>query len=161
MNKLIKPIAVLLFIVAILPFLISCEEPEPKLSDIYETAIGRGESFTASDGSLQFRIVNNYPDIYAAPGLSNYYDSPQIAFIGEVESIEQVALPPANVHWENKCAIVDHGGYVIKVTWYDPMSRDYMPGLMYMFVEKIGDSHYDPTPGVFHDEIRITYRLSR
>jgi lipoprotein len=155
-NTFIKNIA-FISIILLLPMFTSCED-EPEESDIKTEIVGRGESFTATMGSLQFRIINNYPDILPAEGLSNYLDAPSITYIGEVESLNAVKIP-SNAQWNKKCEIIDCGGYVAQVKWYDPSSRDDRDGYIYMYVEKIGDSHPDTRPGVFHDEIRVTYKL--
>ena len=135
----------------------SCED-EPEESNVYEETIGKGQSFTATMGSLQFRIINNYPDILPAEGLSNYLDAPSITYIGEVESLDAVRIP-SNAQWNKKCEITDCGGYIAQVKWYDPSTREDRHGYIYMYVEKIGDSHPDTRPGVFHDKIRVTYKL--
>lgn len=156
MNTFIKKLAVI-SIVLLLPVFTSCED-EPEESDIIVETIGRGQSFTATMGSLQFRIINNYPDILPAEGLSNYLDAPSITYIGEVESLDAVKIP-SNAQWNKKCEIIDCGGYVAQVKWYDPSTREDRNGYIYMYVEKIWDSHPDIRPGLFHDEIRVSYKL--
>ena len=135
----------------------SCED-EPEESNVYEETIGKGQSFTATMGSLQFRIINNYPDILPAEGLSNYLDAPLIAFIGAVESLDAVNNP-SNAQWCKKCEIVNNGGYVARVKWYDPSTREDRMGYIYMHVELIENPSSNTTPGMFHDEIRVTYKL--
>ncbi len=156
MNTFIKKLAVI-SIVLLLPVFTSCED-EPEESDIIVETIGRGQSFTATMGSLQFRIINNYPDILPAEGLSNYLDAPSITYIGEVESLDAVKIP-SNAQWNKKCEIIDCGGYVAQVKWYDPSTREDRNGYIYMYVEKIWDSHPDIRPGLSHDEIRVSYKL--
>lgn len=156
MNTFIKKLAVI-SIVLLLPVFTSCED-EPEESDIIVETIGRGQSFTATMGSLQFRIINNYPDILPAEGLSNYLDAPSITYIGEVESLDAVKIP-SNAQWNKKCEIIDCGGYVAQVKWYDSSTREDRNGYIYMYVEKIWDSHPDIRPGLFHDEIRVSYKL--
>lgn len=46
-----------------------------------------------------------------------------------------------------------------KVKWYDPSTREDKQGYIYMYVEKIGSSQPDAKPGVFHDEIKVVYKL--
>ena len=156
MNIFIKVIT-FISIILLLPVFTSCEE-EPEESEINTETIGRGQSFTATMGSLQFRIINNYPDILPSEGLSNYLDAPSITYIGEVESLDAVNIP-SNAQWSKKCEIIDCGGYVAQVKWHDPLTRKDRTGYIYMYVEKIGDSQPDPKPGEFHDEIRVTYKL--
>lgn len=156
MNIFIKTITFISIILS-LPVFTSCEE-EPEESNIIEETIGRGQSFTATMGSLQFRIINNYPAILPAEGLSNYLDAPSIAFIGPVESLDAVNNP-SNGQWSKKCEIVDRGGYIAQVKWYDPSTREDRMGYIFMYVELIDNSSSDTTHGVFHDEIRVTYKL--
>ena len=156
MNAFIKYLA-FISIILLTPIFSSCED-EPDVSNVYEETIGRGQSFTATMGSLQFRIINNYPDILTAEGLSNYLDAPSITYIGEVESLDAVKIP-SNAQWNKKCEIIDCGGYVAKVKWYDPSTREDKQGYIYMYVEKIGSSQPDAKPGVFHDEIKVVYKL--
>lgn len=156
MNTFIKNLAVI-SILLLLPVFSSCED-ELEESDIKAEIIGRGESFTATMGSLQFRIINNYPDIFPAEGLSNYLDAPSIAYIGEIESLDAVKIP-SNVQWNKKCEIIDHGGYVAQVKWYDPSTREDKHGFIFMYIERIGNSLPDARPGMFYDEIRVTYKL--
>lgn len=156
MNTFINNIALISFILLFSVFA-SCED-EPEESNINTETIGRGQSFTATMGSLQFRIINNYPDILPAEGLSNYLDAPSITYIGAVESIDAVNIP-SNAQWDKKCEIIDRGGYVAQVKWYDPSTRENRRGYIYMYVEQIGDSYPDTRPGVFNDEIRVSYKL--
>lgn len=156
MNAFIKYLA-FISIILLTPIFSSCED-EPDVSNVYEETIGRGQSFTATMGSLQFRIINNYPDILPAEGLSNYLDDPSITYIGEVKSLDAVQIP-LNAQWNKKCEIIDCGGYVAKVKWYDPSTREDKQGYIYMYVEKIGSSQPDAKPGVFHDEIKVVYKL--
>ena len=156
MNAFIKYLA-FISIILLTPIFSSCED-EPDVSNVYEETIGRGQSFTATMGSLQFRIINNYPDILTAEGLSNYLDAPSITYIGEVKSLDAVQIP-LNAQWNKKCEIIDCGGYVAKVKWYDPSTREDKQGYIYMYVEKIGSSQPDAKPGVFHDEIKVVYKL--
>lgn len=156
MNAFIKYLA-FISIILLTPVFSSCED-EPDVSNVYEETIGRGQSFTATMGSLQFRIINNYPDILPAEGLSNYLDAPTITYIGEVKSLDAVQIP-LNAQWNKKCEIIDCGGYVAKVKWYDPSTREDKQGYIYMYVEKIGSSQPDAKPGVFHDEIKVVYKL--
>ena len=156
MNAFIKYLA-FISIILLTPIFSSCED-EPDVSNVYEETIGRGQSFTATMGSLQFRIINNYPDILPAEGLSNYLDAPSITYIGEVKSLDAVQIP-LNAQWNKKCEIIDCGGYVAKVKWYDPLTREDKQGYIYMYVEKIGSSLPDAKPGVFHDEIKVVYKL--
>lgn len=156
MNAFIKYLA-FISIILLTPIFRSCED-EPDVSNVYEETIGRGQSFTATMGSLQFRIINNYPDILPAEGLSNYLDAPSITYIGEVKSLDAVQIP-LNAQWNKKCEIIDCGGYVAKVKWYDPSTREDKQGYIYMYVEKIGSSQPDAKPGVFHDEIKVVYKL--
>ena len=156
MNAFIKYSA-FISIILLTPIFSSCED-EPDVSNVYEETIGRGQSFTATMGSLQFRIINNYPDILPAEGLSNYLDAPSITYIGEVKSLDAVQIP-LNAQWNKKCEIIDCGGYVAKVKWYDPSTREDKQGYIYMYVEKIGSSQPDAKPGVFHDEIKVVYKL--
>ena len=156
MNAFIKYLA-FISIILLTPIFSSCED-EPDVSNVYEETIGRGQSFTATMGSLQFRIINNYPDILPAEGLSNYLDAPSITYIGEVKSLDAVLIP-LNAQWNKKCEIIDCGGYVAKVKWYDPSTREDKQGYIYMYVEKIGSSQPDAKPGVFHDEIKVVYKL--
>lgn len=156
MNAFIKYLA-FISIILLTPIFSSCED-EPDVSNVYEETIGRGQSFTATMGSLQFRIINNYPDILPAEGLSNYLDAPSITYIGEVKSLDAVQIP-LNTQWNKKCEIIDCGGYVAKVKWYDPSTREDKQGYIYMYVEKIGSSQPDAKPGVFHDEIKVVYKL--
>lgn len=156
MNAFIKYLA-FISIILLTPIFSSCED-EPDVSNVYEETIGRGQSFTATMGSLQFRIINNYPDILPAEGLSNYLDAPSITYIGEVKSLDAVQIP-LNAQWNKKCEIIDCGGYVAKVKWYDPSTREDKQGYIYMYVEKIGSSQPDAKPGVFHDEIKVVYKL--
>lgn len=156
MNAFIKYLA-FISIILLTPIFSSCED-EPDVSNVYEETIGRGLSFTATMGSLQFRIINNYPDILPAEGLSNYLDAPTITYIGEVKSLDAVQIP-LNAQWNKKCEIIDCGGYVAKVKWYDPSTREDKQGYIYMYVEKIGSSQPDAKPGVFHDEIKVVYKL--
>lgn len=156
MNAFIKCLA-FISIILLTPIFSSCED-EPDVSNVYEETIGRGQSFTATMGSLQFRIINNYPDILPAEGLSNYLDAPSITYIGEVKSLDAVQIP-LNAQWNKKCEIIDCGGYVAKVKWYDPSTREDKQGYIYMYVEKIGSSQPDAKPGVFHDEIKFVYKL--
>lgn len=156
MNAFIKYLA-FISIILLTPIFSSCED-EPDVSNVYEETIGRGQSFTATMGSLQFRIINNYPDILPAEGLSNYLDAPTITYIGEVKSLDAVQIP-LNAQWNKKCEIIDCGGYVAKVKWYDPSTREDKQGYIYMYVEKIGSSQSDAKPGVFHDEIKVVYKL--
>lgn len=156
MNAFIKYLA-FISIILLTPIFSSCED-EPDVSNVYEETIGRGQSFTATMGSLQFRIINNYPDILPAEGLSNYLDAPTITYIGEVKSLDAVQIP-LNAQWNKKCEIIDSGGYVAKVKWYDPSTREDKQGYIYMYVEKIGSSQPDAKPGVFHDEIKVVYKL--
>lgn len=111
MNAFIKYLA-FISIILLTPIFSSCED-EPDVSNVYEETIGRGQSFTATMGSLQFRIINNYPDILPAEGLSNYLDAPSITYIGEVKSLDAVQIP-LNAQWNKKCEIIDCGGYVGK-----------------------------------------------
>lgn len=156
MNAFIKYLA-FISIILLTPIFSSCED-EPDVSNVYEETIGRGQSFTATMGSLQFRIINNYPDILPAEGLSNYLDAPSITYIGEVKSLDAVQIP-LNAQWNKKCEIIDCGGYVAKVKWYDPSTGEDKQGYIYMYVEKIGSSQPDAKPGVFHDEIKVVYKL--
>lgn len=156
MNAFIKYLA-FISIILLTHIFSSCED-EPDVSNVYEETIGRGQSFTATMGSLQFRIINNYPDILPAEGLSNYLDAPSITYIGEVKSLDAVQIP-LNAQWNKKCEIIDCGGYVAKVKWYDPSTREDKQGYIYMYVEKIGSSQPDAKPGVFHDEIKVVYKL--
>lgn len=156
MNAFIKYLA-FISIILLTPIFSSCED-EPDVSNVYEETIGRGQSFTATMGSLQFRIINNYPDILPAEGLSNYLDAPTITYIGEVKSLDAVQIP-LNAQWNKKCEIIDCGGYLAKVKWYDPSTREDKQGYIYMYVEKIGSSQPDAKPGVFHDEIKVVYKL--
>lgn len=156
MNAFIKYLA-FISIILLTPIFSSCED-EPDVSNVYEETIGRGQSFTATMGSLQFRIINNYPDILPAEGLSNYLDAPSITYIGEVKSLDAVQIP-LNAQWNKKCEIIDCGGYVAKVKWYDPSTREDKQGYIYMYVEKIGSSQPDAKQGVFHDEIKVVYKL--
>lgn len=156
MNAFIKYLA-FISIILLTPIFSSCED-EPDVSNVYEETIGRGQSFTATMGSLQFRIINNYPDILPAEGLSNYLDAPSITYIGEVKSLDAVQIP-LKAQWNKKCEIIDCGGYVAKVKWYDPSTREDKQGYIYMYVEKIGSSQPDAKPGVFHDEIKVVYKL--
>ena len=156
MNAFIKYLA-FISIILLTPIFSSCED-EPDVSNVYEETIGRGQSFTATMGSLQFRIINNYPDILPAEGLSNYLDAPSITYIGEVKSLDAVQIP-LYAQWNKKCEIIDCGGYVAKVKWYDPSTREDKQGYIYMYVEKIGSSQPDAKPGVFHDEIKVVYKL--
>ena len=156
MRQIIKKIAYISMLLLFTVFT-SCED-EPAESNIYEEIIGRGQSFTATMGSLHFRIINNYPDILPAEGLSNYLDAPTIMFVGEVESLDAVNIS-ANAQWSKKCGIVDKGGYVARVKWYDASTREDRMGYIYMYVEKIGSSQPDAKPGVFHDEIKVVYKL--
>ena len=156
MNAFIKYLA-FISIILLTPIFSSCED-EPDVSNVYEETIGRGQSFTATMGSLQFRIINNYPDILPAEGLSKYLDAPSITYIGEVKSLDAVQIP-LNAQWNKKCEIIDCGGYVAKVKWYDPSTREDKQGYIYMYVEKIGSSQPDAKPGVFHDEIKVVYKL--
>lgn len=156
MNAFIKYLA-FISIILLTPIFSSCED-EPDVSNVDEETIGRGQSFTATMGSLQFRIINNYPDILPAEGLSNYLDAPTITYIGEVKSLDAVQIP-LNAQWNKKCEIIDCGGYVAKVKWYDPSTREDKQGYIYMYVEKIGSSQPDAKPGVFHDEIKVVYKL--
>ena len=156
MNTFIKNIAFISFIL-LLPILTSCKD-EPDYSNVYTETIERGQSFTATMGSLQFRIINNYPDILPAEGLSNYLDVPSITYIGEVESLDAVKIP-SNAQRNKKCEITDRGGYVAQVKWYDPSTREDRKGYIYMYVEKIGDSQPDTKPGVFNDKIGVVYKL--
>lgn len=156
MNAFIKYLA-FISIILLTPIFSSCED-EPDVSNVYEETIGRGQSFTATMGSLQFRIINNYPDILPAEGLSNYLDAPSITYIGVVKSLDAVQIP-LNAQWNKKCEIIDCGGYVAKVKWYDPSTREDKQGYIYMYVEKIGSSQPDAKPGVFHDEIKVVYKL--
>lgn len=156
MNAFIKYLA-FISIILLTPIFSSCED-EPDVSNVYEETIGRGQSFTATMGSLHFRIINNYPDILPAEGLSNYLDAPTITYIGEVKSLDAVQIP-LNAQWNKKCEIIDCGGYVAKVKWYDPSTREDKQGYIYMYVEKIGSSQPDAKPGVFHDEIKVVYKL--
>lgn len=156
MSTFIKNRVFLSFIL-LLPMFNSCED-EPEESNIIVETIGRGQSFTATMGSLQFRIINNYPEILPAEGLSNYLDAPSITYIGEVESLDAVNVP-SNAQWNKKCEITDRGGYVAHVKWYDPSTREDRKGYIYMYVEKIGDSQPDTKPGVFNDKIRVVYKL--
>lgn len=156
MNAFIKYLA-FISIILLTPIFSSCED-EPDVSNVYEETIRRGQSFTATMGSLQFRIINNYPDILPAEGLSNYLDAPSITYIGEVKSLDAVQIP-LNAQWNKKCEIIDCGGYVAKVKWYDPSTREDKQGYIYMYVEKIGSSQPDAKPGVFHDEIKVVYKL--
>lgn len=156
MNAFIKYLA-FISIILLTPIFSSCED-EPDVSNVYEETIGRGQSFTATMGSLQFRIINNYPDILPAEGLSNYLDAPSITYIGEVKSLDAVQIP-LNAQWNKKCEIIDCGGYVAKVKWYDPSTREDKQGYIYMYVEKIGSSQPDAKLGVFHDEIKVVYKL--
>lgn len=156
MNAFIKYLA-FISIILLTPIFSSCED-EPDVSNVYEETIGRGQSFTATMGSLQLRIINNYPDILPAEGLSNYLDAPSITYIGEVKSLDAVQIP-LNAQWNKKCEIIDCGGYVAKVKWYDPSTREDKQGYIYMYVEKIGSSQPDAKPGVFHDEIKVVYKL--
>ena len=156
MNAFIKYLA-FISIILLTPIFSSCED-EPDVSNVYEETIGRGQSFTATMGSLQFRIINNYPDILPAEGLSNYLDAPSITYIGEVKSLDAVQIP-LNAQWNKKCEIIDCGGYVAKVKWYDPSTREDKQGYIYMYVEKIGSARPDAKPGVFHDEIKVVYKL--
>lgn len=156
MSTIIKNLAFLSFIL-LLPMFTSCED-EPEYSNVNTETIGRGQSFTATMGSLKFRIINNYPDILPAEGLSNYLDAPSITYIGEVESLDAVKIP-SNAQWNKKCEIIDCGGYVAQVKWYDPSNREDRKGYIYMYVEKIGNSQPDSKSGEFHDEIRVTYTL--
>ena len=156
MNAFIKYLA-FISIILLTPIFSSCED-EPDVSNVYEETIGRGQSFTATMGSLQFRIINNYPDSLPAEGLSNYLDAPSITYIGEVKSLDAVQIP-LNAQWNKKCEIIDCGGYVAKVKWYDPSTREDKQGYIYMYVEKIGSSQPDAKPGVFHDEIKVVYKL--
>ena len=156
MNAFIKYLA-FISIILLTPIFSSCED-EPDVSNVYEETIGRGQSFTATMGSLQFRIINNYPDILPAEGLSNYLDAPLIAFIGAVESLDAVNNP-SNAQWCKKYEIVNNGGYVARVKWYDPSTREDRMGYIYMHVELIENPSSNTTPGMFHDEIRVTYKL--
>ena len=156
MNAFIKYLA-FISIILLTPIFSSCED-EPDVSNVYEETIGRGQSFTATMGSLQFRIINNYPDILPAEGLSNYLDAPSITYIGEVKSLDAVQIP-LNAQWNKKCEIIDCGGYVAKVKWYDPSTREDKQGYIYMYVDKIGSSQPDAKTGVFHDEIKVVYKL--
>ena len=156
MNAFIKYLA-FISIILLTPIFSSCED-EPDVSNVYEETIGRGQSFTATMGSLQFRIINNYPDILPAEGLSNYLDAPSITYIGEVKSLDAVQIP-LNAQCDKKCEIIDCGGYVAKVKWSDPSTREDKQGYIYMYVEKIGSSQPDAKPGVFHDEIKVVYKL--
>lgn len=159
MDKLKLAISTML-IIAVGCLFQSCDDnDEPEMSDIYQETINRGEYFSASMGTLNFRIVNNYPYILPSEGLSNYLEAPLITYVGECGSIDNVTLSETP-RWEKSCEIVDGGGYVAKVKWYDAYEREDKTGYIYMYVEKIGDSHADPSPGVFHDEIRVTYRMS-
>ena len=58
MRQIIKKIAYISMLLLFTVFT-SCED-EPAESNIYEEIIGRGQSFTATMGSLHFRIINNY-----------------------------------------------------------------------------------------------------
>lgn len=156
MRQIIKKIAYISMLLLFTVFT-SCED-EPAESNIYEEIIGRGQSFTATMGSLHFRIINNYPDILPAKGLSNYLDAPTITYIGEVKSLDAVQIP-LNAQWNKKCEIIDCGGYVAKVKWYDPSTREDKQGYIYMYVEKKGSSQPDAKPGVFHEEIKVVYKL--
>lgn len=156
MNIFIKTIT-FISILLLLPVFTSCED-EPEESYIYTETIGSGQSFTATMGSLQFRIINNYPDILPSEGLSNYLDAPSITYTGVVNSLDDVSLS-SNAQWSKKCEIIDCGGYVAQVKWYDPSNREDRKGYIYMYVEKIGNSQPDSKSGEFHDEIRVTYTL--
>lgn len=156
MDKIKLIISVMLLILAGCMFQ-SCGD-EPEESEVLHSTINRGEYFTANMGTLTFRIVNNYPFILPSEGLSNYVEAPLIAYLGEFNSLDEISLP-SDVNWQKQCRIEDKSGYVAKVKWYDPSSRKDRRGYIYMFVEKIGDSHIDPRPGVFHDEIRVTYKV--
>ncbi len=156
MNKLIKNIACL-SVVLLLYMFASCED-ELEESNINTETIGKGQSFTATMGSLQFRIINNYPEILPAEGLSNYLDVPSITYIGAVESLDAVNIP-SNAQWNKKCEIADRGGYVAQVKWYDPSTCEDRKGYIYMYVEKIGNSQSNTNPCMFHDEIRVAYKL--
>lgn len=157
MSTFIKLKITAFSIAILLSVFTSCIE-EPEESGIFIETIGRGEDFTATMGTLRFRIINNYPDILPAEGLSNYLDAPAITYTGEVESLDAVNIP-IKAQWNRKCEIIDHGGYVAKVKWYDASVRGDRYGYIYMYVEKIGNSQFDTKPGVFHDEIRVTYKL--
>lgn len=128
-------------------------------SEEYSEVIGRGEAFTATMGGLRFRIINNYPNILPSEGLSNYLDAPAIAYIGEVGSLAQITVPDG-ARWERQCEIIDNGGYVARVKWYDASDRTDRDGYIYLYVEKTGDFVPGQKPGEFNDEIRVTYKLA-
>ena len=156
MDKRIQITSYISVILLLLMFT-SCEDG-PEESSINTETIGRGLSFTATMGNLQFRIINNYPDILPAEGLSNYRDAPSITYAGEVKSIDAVSIS-SNAQWNKKCVIIDHGGYVAQVKWYDPSTRQDRIGYIYMYVERITNSQPDSNPDVSHDEIKVTYKL--
>lgn len=59
MDKLKLAISTML-IIAVGYLFQSCDDnDEPEMSDIYQETINRGEYFSASMGTLNFRIVNN------------------------------------------------------------------------------------------------------
>lgn len=98
MRVFVKTAIATIFIILSLAVFTSCEDEE---SDVYEETINRGESFTATMGSLRFRIVNNCPDILPNEGLSNYLDAPTITYAGEVESLDAVKIPQ-DARWNKK-----------------------------------------------------------
>ena len=158
MNKLKLVISAALIIVMGCVFQSCDDNDDPIESEVRYSTINRGGFFTANMGTLTFRIVNNYPYILPSEGLSNYVEAPMIAFLGQFNSLDEVAMP-SGANWQKQCNIENNGGYVAKVKWFDATSREDKTGYILMFVEDLSEPDSDSRPGVFHNEINVAYRL--
>lgn len=158
MNKLKLVISAALIIVMGCVFQSCDDNDDPIESEVRYSTINRGEFFSASMGTLTFRIVNNYPYILPSEGLSNYVEAPMIAFLGQFNSLDEVVMP-SGAKWQKQYNIKNNGGYVAKVKWYDATSREDKTGYILMFVEDLSEPDSDSRPGVFHNEINVAYRL--
>lgn len=156
MQKFLTLLTISLFATLVIT-LASCQD-QPESNETQNQIIEKGQIIHASMGSLVFYIVNDFPDIYPVPGMSDYSEAPTISFVGVVDSLDEIALNNAS-QWRDRCEIVNNGGYIAKVKRYDPTIQTDRIGYIFMFVEIIQKLNSD-TPSIKTPrDIRVTYRL--
>ena len=81
-------------------------------------------------------ITNAYPDLEVMSTFSKTVRPAEITYCGKVNSVTEVAMP-ADTVWTTSAPIVERGGYLVRVTAFDPDFNANMSYMMRVFVRSV------------------------
>lgn len=81
-------------------------------------------------------ITNAYPNLEVMSTFLKTVRPAEITYCGKVNSVTDVAMP-ADTVWTTSAPIVENGGYLVRVTAYDPDFNANMSYMMRVFVSGV------------------------